>query len=142
MTQASAGTTVKIHYTCKLDDGAVVASSRQQEPIEFTLGQGQILPGIEEAVEGMETGESKTVRIPPEKAFGPHRQELIEDIPRDQFPEHIDPHVGQRLTVDRKDGHSMTVTVAGVSESAVKLDANHPLAATDLTLELELVAVS
>jgi len=67
---------------------------------------------------------------------------LIEDIPRDQFPDHIDPEVGQRLTVDRKDGQSMTVTVAGVSDSTVKLDANHPLAATDLTVELELLEVS
>jgi len=142
MTQANAGTTVKIHYICKLDDGAVVASSRQQDPIEFILGRGQILPGIEEAVEGMETGESKTVRIPPDKAFGPRHEELIEDIPRDQFPDHIDPEVGQRLTVDRKDGQSMTVTVAGVSDSTVKLDANHPLAATDLTVELELLEVS
>lgn len=142
MTQAHSGTTVKIHYTCKLDDGAVVASSREHEPIEFTLGRGQILPGIEEAVDGMATGESKTVRIPPEKAFGPHREELMEDVPRAQFPEHIDPQVGQRLTVDRRDGRSMTVTVAEVSESVVKLDANHPLADTDLTLELELLEVS
>jgi len=142
MTQAHVGTTVKIHYTCKLDDGAVVASSREQDPIEFTLGRGQILPGIEEAIDGMATGESKTVRIPPEKAFGSHRKELVEDIPRDQFPKNVDPQVGQRLTVDRRDGRSVTVTVTDVSESAVQLDANHPLADMDLTLELELLEVS
>ena len=142
MTQVHMGTKVKVHYICKLDDGAVVASSRKQDPIEFIVGQGRILPGIEDAVKGMETGESKTVRVPPEKAFGPHRDELMEDIPRDQFPDHIKPEVGQRLKVDRTDGKSMTVTVAGVSESAVTLDANHPLSNADLTFELELLEVS
>ena len=142
MTHANAGARVKVHYICKLDDGAVVASSREKDPIEFVLGQGQILPGIEEAVSGMESGESKTVRIPPEKAFGPHRDELIEEVPREHFPDHIEPEVGQRLTVDRTDGRSTTVTVAGVSESTVRLDANHPLASTELTFELELLEVS
>jgi len=142
MTQANSGAKVKVHYTCKLDDGAVVASSKTQDPIEFIVGQGQILPGIDEAVNGMAAGETKTVRVPPEKAFGPHRQELIEDVPREDFPDHIEPQVGQRLTVDRADGQSTTVTVAGVSESTVKLDANHPLANADLTFELELLAVS
>ncbi len=141
MTQANTGKRVKIHYTCKLDDGAVVASSREDEPIEFTLGQSQVLPGIEEAVSGMEAGESKTVRIPPEKAFGPHRKDLIVEVPRDRFPNHIEPQVGQRLTVDRADGESTTVTVAAVSESKVHLDQNHPLADADLTLELELLEV-
>ncbi len=142
MTQAHRGTKVKVHYTCKLDDGAVVASSRQQDPIEFIIGQGRVLPGIEEAIDGMESGESKTVRVPPEKAFGPHRDELMEEVPREHFPDDITPEVGQRLTVDRTDGKSMTVTVAGVSDSAVTLDANHPLSAADLTFELELLEVS
>jgi peptidylprolyl isomerase len=142
MTQATLGTKVKVHYTCKLNDGAVVASSRKQQPIEFVLGRGQILPGIEEAVSGMEAGQSKTVRVPPEKAFGPHRDELIEEIPRENFPQHIEPQVGQRLTVDRANGRSTTVTVAEVSERTVKLDVNHPLSNTDLTFELELLEVS
>ncbi|MBN2132552.1 MAG: peptidylprolyl isomerase [Sedimentisphaerales bacterium] len=133
---------MKIHYTCKLDDGAVVASSREKEPIEFTLGRGQILPGLEEAVRGMETGESKTVRVPPEKAFGPHRKDLIEEVPRGDLPDHIEPQVGQRLTLDRSDGGCVTVTVADVSESTVTLDANHPLASTDLNFELDLLEVS
>lgn len=142
MTQAIIGKCVKIHYTCKLDDGAVVASSREKEPIEFTLGRGQILPGLEEAVRGMETGESKTVRVPPEKAFGPHRKDLIEEVPRGDLPDHIEPQVGQRLTLDRSDGGCVTVTVADVSESTVTLDANHPLASTDLNFELDLLEVS
>jgi len=142
MIRAKIGKRVKIHYTCKLDDGAVVGTSREKEPIEFTIGQSQVLPGLEEAVHGMETGESRTVRIPPDKAFGPHREELITDIPRDRFPDHITPQVGQRLTVDRPDGESMPVTVVAVSESKVYLDKNHPLAKENLTLELELLEVS
>jgi len=142
MTRAKIGKRVKIHYTCKLDDGAVVASSKEKEPIEFTIGRNEVLPWMEEAVHGMETGESRTVRIPPHRAFGPHREELIADIPRDRFPDHITPEVGQRLTVDRADGESMVVTVVAVSESKVYLDTNHPLAKEDVTLELELLEVS
>lgn len=142
MTQANTGSKVKVHYACTLDDGAVVANSREQEPIEFVLGQGKVLPGIEEAVQGMETGESKTVRVPPEKAFGPHRKELMEEVPREHLPDDIDPQVGQRLTVNHPDGQSTVVTIAEVSESAVTLDANHPLANTNLNFELELLEVS
>jgi peptidylprolyl isomerase len=142
MTQAETGKRVKIHYTCKLDDGAIVASSRDKDPVEFILGRNQVLPGVEEAVNGMAAGESKTVCVPPQKAYGPHHEELVEDIPLDHFPDHITPEVGQRLTVDRPNGQSMTVTVKAVSDSKVYLDKNHPLADKDLTFELELLEVS
>ncbi len=141
MTQADMGSKVKVHYTCKLDDGALLIDSREQEPIEFTVGQDQVLPGIEEAVKGMQAGESKTIQIPPDKAFGPRREELLQEVPRDQLPDDINPQVGQRLTVNHADGQSTTVTVAGVSESSITLDANHPLADTNLSFELELLEV-
>lgn len=141
MAQADVGSKVKVHYACKLDNGSVLVNSREQEPIEFTVGQGEVLPGIEEAVKGMQTGESKMIQIPPDKAFGPRREELMQEMPRDQLPEDIDPQVGQRLTVSHADGQSTTVTVARVSESAVTLDANHPLADTNLNFELELLEV-
>jgi len=142
MTVAQIGKRVKIHYTCSLNDGAVVASSKDKDPVEFTLGQKQVLPGVDEAVRGMAAGESKTVCVPPEKAYGPHHKELVEDIPRDRFPDHITPQVGQRLTIDRPNGQPMTVTVTAVSESTVYLDRNHPLADKDLTFEVELLEVS
>ncbi len=142
MTQANMGSTVRLHYTCKLDDGAVLVNSREQEPIEFTVGQGEVLPGIDEAVQGMEAGQSKTIQVPPEKAFGPRRDELMQEVPRGQLPEGMEPQVGQRLTVSHPDGQSTNVTVAGVSDATVTLDANHPLADRNLNFELEVLEVS
>jgi len=142
MTRANTGSKVKVRYACKLDDGTVVAQSREEEPLEFTVGQGRILPGIQEAVQGMEAGESKTIRIPPDKAFGPHRKELMAEVGRDRFPGDLTPEVGQHLTVEQANGQSTTVTVADVSESTVTLDANHPLASTDLNFDLEVLEVS
>jgi peptidylprolyl isomerase len=140
--QAKQGDKVKIHYTGKLEDGDIFASSKNKEPIEFTLGQGQVIPGIEEAVEGMETGESKTVNIPPDKAYGPHRDELTQEIPKKEMPGDIKPQVGQRLNVKWSDGKETPVSVTDVSETSVIIDANHPLAGKDIVFELELVGIS
>lgn len=140
--QAKQGNKVKIHYTGKLEDGDIFASSKNKEPIEFTLGQGQVIPGIEEAVEGMETGESKTVNIPPDKAYGPHRDELTQEIPKKEMPGDIKPQVGQRLNVKWSDGKETPVSVTDVSETSVIIDANHPLAGKDIVFELELVGIS
>ena len=136
------GDTVRIHYTGTLADGSVFDSSRGREPLEFTLGSGQVIPGFDRAVAGMAVGDSHTVTIPAAEAYGPHRPELARRIARDHFPAHIEPAVGQQLQLRGDDeGGTMVVTVREVTDDAVLLDANHPLAGQDLTFALELVGV-
>jgi peptidylprolyl isomerase len=142
MAKARTGKKVKIHYTCKLNDGTVVESSRRREPVELMLGQGQLLPGLEEAVEAMEPGQSETVIVPADQAHGPRRDELIREIPLSQFPDQAKPQVGQEIECERSNGERTTVSVAAVSESSVTIDGNHPLAGKDLVFELELFEVA
>jgi peptidylprolyl isomerase len=142
MAQAKTGDTVRIHYTGTLDDGSVFDSSRGRAPLEFTLGSGQVIPGFDDAVTGMEVGAAQTVTIPAAQAYGPRRAELERHVPRTQFPAHIDPAVGQRLQVGSEREGMMVVTVREVSAEAVLLDANHPLAGQDLTFALELVGIA
>jgi len=141
MAQAKSGDTVKLNFTGKLKDGSVFGSTAEQEPLEFKLGEGQVIPGVEKAVAGMEVGESKTVELSSEQAYGAHQEELIEKVERDKFPEGTNPQVGQRFEVPQPDGKKMMVRVVEVSDSAVTLDANHPLAGKDLTFELELLEI-
>ena len=140
MTQARRGDTVHVHYRGTLDDGTEFDSSEGSEPIVFTIGQGQVIPGFEEAVEGMSTGDRKTQRIAAENAYGDHREELVFTVDRDQMPEG-DVEVGDMLRVGFPDGSDTTVQVAALDESSVTLDANHPLAGKNLTFELELVSI-
>ena len=142
MAQAKQGDTVTVHYTGKLDDGTVFDSSVEREPLEFTLGEGLVIPGFENAVIGMNAGEKKTVDIASEEAYGPYSDELILSVNREQFPEDIQPEVGQSLQVQQPNGQPVVVTVAAVADEEVKLDANHPLAGKDLTFEIELTLVS
>jgi len=141
MAQAKTGDTVKIHFTGKLEDGTVFGSTTSREPLEFELGEGQIIPGIEKAVEGMNVGESKTVTVPPEQGYGQHQAELVQEVSRDQFPENVELQVGQKFEIPQQEGRPMAVRVVNVSESTVTLDANHPLAGRDLTFELELMGI-
>ncbi len=142
MAQAKQGDTVTVHYTGKLDDGTVFDSSVEREPLEFTLGEGLVIPGFENAVIGMNAGEKKTVDIASEEAYGPYRDELILSVNREQFPEDIQPEVGQSLQVQQPNGQPVVVTVAAVADEEVKLDANHPLAGKDLTFEIELMDIA
>jgi len=141
MGQAKNGNKVKLHFTGKLDDGTVFASSADSEPIEFTLGQHEILPGLEEAVEGMAIGESRTVKIPSEQAYGQRREDLTQEIPKEHLPADLAPEVGQQLRIDRPDGEPVVVSVAAVSDATITIDGNHPLAGQDLTFELEMVEI-
>lgn len=134
------GDTVRAHYTGTLADGTVFDSSREREPLEFTLGKGMLIPGFEAAVEGHETGESVTVTIPPDQAYGDVDPELIFTVPRAQVPEHIPLEVGVPLQLSNEQGQ-MDVTIAEVGEDEVTLDANHPLAGKELTFEIEIVDV-
>lgn len=141
MSEAKQHDTVRVHYTGKLDDGSVFDSSLEREPIEFTIGEGSVIPGFERAVVGMNPGETKTVRIASDDAYGPYREDMVLTVKRNQFPPDIEPTVGQALQVQQTTGEPLIVTVSEVSEASVKLDANHPLAGKDLTFDIQLVAI-
>jgi peptidylprolyl isomerase len=138
---AKDGNEVKVHYTGTLEDGTVFDSSEGREPLSFTLGSGNLIPGFEDAVRDMEPGEKKTVTIPSEDAYGAPRQDLMLVIERDRIPENIDPEPGQQLQMQDSTGKSTVVRVAEVTDEAVTLDANHPLAGKDLTFEIEVVEI-
>ena len=139
---ANDGNTVKVHYTGTLEDGTTFDTSVGSEPLEFTLGEGKMIPGFEEAVKGMQVGQSKTVTIPAEEAYGSHRDDLVLTIKRDQLPEGLDPEVNQQLQMQQTDGRTTVVIVTDVSEETITVDANHRLAGKDLTFELELVEIN
>ena len=141
MAQAASGDTVKVHYTGKLDDGTVFDSSREREPLEFTLDEGQIIPGFEEAVVGLEQGDETTVEIPPEKAYGPHQEDAVMEFPLEQLPDEMEPEVGMQLQLQGQNGQAFPARVVEVGDDTVTLDANHPLAGETRTFEIELVEV-
>lgn len=142
MAQAKRGDQVKVHYTGKLADGQIFDSSAGSEPLEFTIGQGNLIGGFEEAVVGMTPGESKNVAIPANQAYGPPRQDLVMVVERQQIPPSIQPEVGQLLELRHGDNESLAVMVTEVSAASITLDANHPLAGKDLTFEIELVEIA
>lgn len=133
--------TVKVHYTGRLDDGSIFDSSAEREPLQFTIGEGQVIAGFEQAVIGMTPGETKTVTIPADDAYGPYRGEMIIPVGKEEFPPHIEPSVGQRLQVMQGNGQTLIVTVAEVSDNQILLDANHPLAGQDLSFDIRLVEI-
>lgn len=141
MAEAKKGDQVAIHYTGKLEDGTVFDTSRDRDPLEFTLGQGQVIPGFEKLVEGMAEGETKEAQVPSDDAYGPRRDEMVLNVPRDRLPEDLDPEVGQHLQMQAQDGQVFEVTVTDTAEESIEIDANHPLAGEDLTFEVELVRV-
>ncbi|TVR26038.1 MAG: peptidylprolyl isomerase [Balneolaceae bacterium] len=141
MPKVKEGDTVKVHYTGKLESGEVFDSSEGREPLEFTLGQGQLIPGFEKAVIELDKGESTTVDIPSKEAYGEVREDLIITVPKDQLPEDVEPQVGMQLQVNQPDGQPIPVRITDVGEENLTLDANHPLAGKDLTFKIELVEV-
>ena len=141
MQQAKRGDTVRVHYRGTLDDGTEFDSSAGSDPIAFTIGSGQVIPGFENAIEGMAPGEKKTERIDAGNAYGGRRDDMVFTVGREQMPEDADVEVGDMLQVGFPDGSNATVQVAAIDERSVTLDANHPLAGKDLTFELELVSI-
>jgi peptidylprolyl isomerase len=140
MDSASRGQTVRVHYTGTLRDGSVFDSSQNGEPLEFTLGAGEVIPGFDEAVLGMSVGDEKTVEIPVDQAYGPHRSELLLPLERNQLPDEMTPEVGQSLQMS--DGRqTFPVTIREVGSDTVVLDANHPLAGKDLVFVLTLLEI-
>ena len=142
MAKAANGSTVQVHYTGRLEDDSVFDSSRERdEPLKFTIGEEQVIPGFEEAVEGMEPGDEKTVDIPSDEAYGPYRDDMVLEVDRGQLPEDLDPEVGQRLQLRQQNGEVVNVTLTEISDDEVTLDANHPLAGKDLSFDIELVDI-
>lgn len=141
MNPAKTGDTVRIHYTGTLEDGEVFDSSEGQEPLEFVIGGGQVIPGFDAAVTGMLPGERKTVTIPAAEAYGEHNEAMLMEVDRAQLPPEMNPQVGDQLVVGTPDGGQYPVTIFALSNDVLTLDANHPLAGEDLTFALELVEV-
>jgi peptidylprolyl isomerase len=142
MTQVKAGDTVRIHYTGTLADGETFDSSQGRDPLEFTVGSGQIIPGLDAALPGMAVGEKKTVEVPAADAYGAVDPDARQAVPRADIPADIPLDIGTRLQVQTPQGQVMPVTVAEVTESEVILDANHPLAGQDLTFAIELLEIA
>lgn len=133
---------MQVHYTGTLQTGEMFDSSEGREPLEFTAGSGQVIPGFDNAVIGMKEGEKKTVNIPVAEAYGEKSDEMIMDFPRTNFPEDITPEEGMELHLNDDQGNVMPVIVTSVNDEFVTLDANHPLAGQDLTFDLEVVKIS
>ncbi len=135
------GDTVKVHYTGRLGNGTIFDTSVEREPLQFTLGQGQVIRGFEQAVLGMTVGESKTVVIPADEAYGPYRDELVIVANRSNFPPGWEPEIGDQLPLTQPDGREIWVRVVEITESTITIDANHHLAGKDLVFDIELVEV-
>lgn len=133
---------VKVHYTGKLTDGEVFDSSEGREPLAFTVGGGQMIKGFDDAVDGMELNEKKTVTIEAKDAYGEHRSELVQVIQNSSLPDDMKPEVGQQLLATNEQGHQTPVSVTEVNSDSITIDANHQLAGKDLVFDIELVEIS
>ena len=136
------GDTVKVHYTGQLEDGSVFDSSIQREPLEFTLGQGQLIPGFEKAVVGLKVGDSTTANIPSAEAYGDPNPQMIIEVEKSQLPADLEPEVGVQLQLNQPDGQVIPVQITNVEGEMVTIDANHPLAGKDLTFNIEIVEIA
>ena len=141
MSEAKTGDTVRIHYTGTLTDGSEFDSSSGGDPLEFTIGSGQIIPGLDREVAGMTVGDTKKVTVAADEAYGQRQPEAVQEVPRDAVPEGINLVVGNRLQATTADGGQMVVTIAAVTDETVTMDANHPLAGEDLVFDVELVEI-
>ncbi|MFT6457094.1 FKBP-type peptidyl-prolyl cis-trans isomerase [Pseudophaeobacter arcticus] len=141
MTEVKNGDTVRIHYTGTLADGSVFDSSEGRDPLEFTVGSGQVIAGMDAGLPGMRVGDKKRLEIPADEAYGPLNPEARQAIPREGIPDDIPLELGTQLQMQSPEGHVLPVTVVEVTEATVTLDANHPLAGKDLTFDIELVSI-
>ncbi len=147
MAQAKAGDTVRVHYEGQLSDGTIFDSSLEREPIEFILGQDTVIPGFEQAVIGMEVGESKDVSIPPEEGFGEYSEDLVVNIEKTILPPDINPELGMQLEVSSEEEEEeeeetpRVFTIADIAEDSITLDGNHPLAGAETAFKIELLEI-
>lgn len=141
MTQVKTGDTVRIHYTGTLQDGSTFDSSQGRDPLQFEVGSGQIISGLDEAMPGMAVGEKKVVEVACADAYGPINPAMRQEVPREGIPADIPLEPGTQLQMQTPEGQVLPVTVVESTEASVTLDANHPLAGQDLTFDIELVSI-
>lgn len=142
MSEAKKGDKVKVHYTGRLNDGSEFDSSKDREPMEFEIGSQQVIPGFENAVLGLKTGESVTINIPSDDAYGPRVDEMVLKIEKEKLSPDFNPELGQQFQLPQQNGQNVVVTVTDISDTQIELDANHPLAGKDLTFDIKLVDIS
>tara|TARA_B100000809_G_scaffold97161_1_gene95683 strand:- start:5644 stop:6090 length:447 start_codon:yes stop_codon:yes gene_type:complete len=141
MNQVKENNTVKVNYTGKLSNGQIFDSSEGKEPLEFTLGQGQLIPGFEKGLIDMKLKEKKTITIDKEEAYGKINTDLIQEVNKNELPKDMTPEVGMGLVSKSPDGQEMNLRVLEVKEESIVIDGNHPLAGKDLIFDLEVVAI-
>jgi peptidylprolyl isomerase len=141
MAQAKKGDTVTVHYTGTLEDGTMFDTSAEREPLKFTIGGGQVIPGFDRTLIDMAPGDVRVAVIPAESAYGVHSKDLVTDVDRERFPADMELEIGQQLQVGLADGEQAVVMIVDLSDTSVTLDANHPLAGQQLTFEIELVEI-
>ena len=141
MSHAKSGDTVKIHYTGTLDDGTQFDSSQGRDPLEFEVGSGQVIPGFDKAVEGMAVGDSKSVRIEADEAYGPRHEQLVQEVDRSVLPDDLNPETGMALQSNSPDGQVTQFMITAVSDETITVDANHPLSGQALSFDIELVDI-
>jgi peptidylprolyl isomerase len=141
MSQAKSGDTVKIHYTGTLDDGTQFDSSQGRDPLEFEVGSGQVIPGFDKAVEGMAVGDSKSVRIEADEAYGPRHEQLVQEVDRSVLPDDLNPETGMALQSNSPDGQVTQFMITAVTDETITVDANHPLSGQALSFDIELVDI-
>lgn len=142
MSEAKKGDKVKVLYTGRLNDGSEFDSSKDRDPLEFEIGSQQVIPGFENAVLGLKTGESVTVNIPSDDAYGPRVDEMVLKIEKEKLPPDFNPELGQQFQLPQQNGQNVVVTVTDITDTQIELDANHPLAGKDLTFDIQLVEIS
>ena len=141
MKEAQVGDLVRVHYTGKLMSGEVFGSSMDRDPLEFTLGSRELLPGFEEGVVGMKPGESKSLTLQPPEAFGDRREDLVIEFAKNEFPPNIDPSVGLQLKLANPSGPALTVVITEVGKESVTLDGNHPMAGKTVVFDIDLIEI-
>ncbi len=142
MSKFEDGTQIKVHYTGTLEDGTEFDSSKDRDPLEFTLGEGEVITGFENTVRDMEVGEKRQVTISKDDAYGEHNKELVFDVPTENFPADIPKEEGQQILLRSPEGQEAPAFIVSVGEENITVDANHPLAGFDLNFEVELVQAS
>ena len=132
---------VSVHYTGKLKDGSVFDSSVDREPLNFTVGEGKLIPGFEQGIVGMGVNEKKLIEIPFNEAYGEVKEELIQEVSKSNLPSDLTPELGMQLQSNGQDGSTILVTIVKVEEDKIVVDANHPLAGKDLLFDIEVVEI-
>lgn len=141
MREVKINDTIKVHYTGKLDDGKIFDTSSDYQPLQFKVGEGQIIPGFEKGVVGMKLNETKVIRIASEQAYGSINEDLIQEVKIEALPNDLKLEIGQELVSEETEGNQVTFTVTKITDASLTLDANHPLAGKDLTFEIQLIEI-